>query len=411
MINTLGSPADDPGCDTSTEDCPEPRSTMPVRGLQRHAPAPLGRHPRDPFPGEFLPEDGGAPDCNLGVDGEAGCIRHLVDASMGGVMCAQPACPQGPAALPGAFTDAERDDVAAFLTAVSYPPSPLRRPSDVLTATALTGVGDFFLDRGGAISNPFTCADLNQGCHALPLGVATNSLAVGRFDAPTMRGIWDRHLLFSNGLLSSEEFLSSQGFPVQATGMSEFRSLAATFPSLFTVGYGVPVGNVWQFFNEMSVGLPGLAGRQLVLLASNRGDGPTEARANQIEQAATEGRITAVARIGTSEWRFKTGAWFAVTGPGRTRDDLRTTSEAAGLPLVLAAELPERMQAGGASRQPLLWVLDGAAGPAVPRVRVGASGTFTAFAAAIEPALASSSTACSARPAARASMRSPGTST
>jgi len=43
------------------------------------------------------------------------------------------------------------------------------------------------------------------------------------------------------------------------------------------------------------------------------------------------------------------------------------------------------MQPGGASRQPLLWVLDGAAGPAVPRVRVGASGTFTAFAAALEP--------------------------
>jgi hypothetical protein len=167
--------------------------------------------------------------------------------------------------------------------------------------------------------------------------------------------------------------------------MSEFRSLAATFPSLFTAGYGMPVGNLWQFFNEMSVGLPGLAGRQLVLLASNRGDTTTEARANQIEQAATEGRISAVARIGSSEWRFKAGAWFAVTGPGRTRDELRTTSEAAGLPLVLAAELPERMQAGGASRQPLLWVLDGAAGPAVPRVRVGASGTFTAFAAALEP--------------------------
>jgi hypothetical protein len=255
----------------------------------------------------------------------------------------------------------------------------------VLTATALTGVGDFFLDRGGAISNPFTCGDLNQGCHALPLGVATNSLAVGRFDAPTMRGIWDRHLLFSNGMLSSEEFLTAQGFPPQTTGMTELRSLSATFPGLFTPGYNVPVGNVWQFFNEMSVGLPSLAGRQLVLLASNRGDATTEARANQIQQAATEGRVTAVARIGTNEWRFASGAWMTRTGPGVARDDLRTMAEAAGLALVLTAELPERMQAGGASRQPLLWVLDGAAGPAVPRVQVGTSRTFSVFAAQIEP--------------------------
>ncbi|HEX2483993.1 MAG TPA: hypothetical protein VHQ66_01755 [Myxococcota bacterium] len=385
VINTLESPTDLPGCDTSVEDCPEPRSTMPVRGLQDTLPLHWVGTLGDPFPGVFLPEDDGAPDCNLGTDGEAGCIRHLVDASMAGVMCAQPGCPPGPAGQPGAFTAAERDDVAAFLTAVAYPPSPLRRPSDVLTATALTGVGDFFLDRGGAIANPFTCGDLNQGCHALPLGVATNSLAVGRFDAPTMRGIWDRHLLFSNGLLSSEEFLVSQGFPPQTTGMTEFRSLAATFPSLFTVGYGVPVGNVWQFFNEMSVGLPGLAGRQLVLLASNRGDATTEARANQIEQAAAEGRVTAVARIGANEWRFKAGAWLPPSGPGRTRDDLRSTSEAAGLPLVLTAELPERMQAGGASRAPLLWVLDGTAGPAIPRVQLGSSRTFTVFAAAIEP--------------------------
>jgi hypothetical protein len=385
VINTLEGPADVPGCDPATADCPEPRSTMPVRGLRDTLPLHWVGTLGDPFPGTFLAEDGGAPDCDLDVDGEVGCIRHLVDASMAGVMCAQPGCPAGPAALPGAFTAAERDDVAAFLAAVSYPPSPLRRPTDALSATALTGVGDFFLDRGGAISNPFTCADLNLGCHALPLGVATNSSAVGRFDAPTMRGIWDRHLLFSDGILSSEEFLSAQGFPPQATGMTAFRSLAATFPGFFTAGYNVPVTNVWQLFNEMSVGLPGLTGRQLVLLASNRGDATTEARADQIQQAATEGRVTAVARIGSSEWRFKGGVWLPPSGTGRTRDDLRATSEAAGLPLVLTAELPALMQAGGAARQPLLWVADGSAGPALPQLRVGASGTFTSFAAYVDP--------------------------
>jgi len=386
VINTLESPADVPGCEPASEQCPEPRSTMPVRGLQDTLPLHWVGTLADPFPGVFLAEDDGAPDCDIAVDGEVGCIRHLVDASLAGVMCAQPGCPQGPSALPGALGDAERDDLAAFLAAVAYPPSPLRRPNDVLTANALTGAGDFFLDRGGALNDPTTCADRDGGCHALPLGVTTNSSFVGRFDAPTMRGIWDRHLLFSNGILSSEEFLASQGFAPQATGMTEFRSLAATFPSLFTAGYGMQVGNLWQFFNEMSVGLPGLTGRQLVLLPSNRGDATTEARADQIQQAAAEGRITAVARVGATEWRFRAGLWWPRSGAGRTRDDLRLTAEAAGLALVLAAELPGRMAAGGPSRQPLLWVADGSpAGPAIPRVRAGTTATFSAFAAAIEP--------------------------
>ena len=58
----------------------------------------------------------------------------------------------------------------------------------------------------------------------------------------------------------------------------------------------------------------------------------------------------------------------------------------AGLPrVIITAELPAKLQAGGTARQPLLWVADNAQGPAVPRIRVGTNGTFTAFAAYIEP--------------------------
>ena len=384
VINTLESPADDPTCQPATERCPEPRSTMPVRGLRDTLPLHWVGTLADPLPNVFLAEDDGAPDCNLATDGEIGCIRHLVDASLSGVMCAQPACPTGPAGLPGALSDAERDDVAAFLAAVSYPPSPLRRPSDSLSATARTGVGDFFLDRGG-ISTPVTCADITSGCHALPLGVATNSPVVGRFDAPTMRGLWDRHLLFSDGIFGSEEFLGSAGFDPTATGMTEFRSLAATFPNLFTAAYNVPVGNIWAFVNEMSVGLPGLAGRQLLLEPANAGNATIEARADQIQTAAAEGRITAVARIGGSEWRFQAGLWRPPVGSGVPRSTLRSFGALAELPVVITAELPERLQAGGAARQPLLWVADGASGPAVPRLPAGATRTFTAFAAYVEP--------------------------
>jgi hypothetical protein len=51
---------------------------------------------------------------------------------------------------------------------------------------------------------------------------------------------------------------------------------------------------------------------------------------------------------------------------------------------VITADLPETLQAGGSARQPLLWVADNAQGPAVPRIRAGTNGSFTAFAAYVE---------------------------
>jgi hypothetical protein len=67
------------------------------------------------------------------------------------------------------------------------------------------------------------------------------------------------------------------------------------------------------------------------------------------------------------------------------RSTLRSFGAAFALPVVLTAELPERMQAGGSARQPLLWVADGASGPALPRLTANATRTFTAFAAYVEP--------------------------
>ena len=83
VINTLEGPADVPGCDAASDDCPEPRSTMPVRGLRDTIPLHWVGTLADPIPGVFLAEDDGAPDCNLATDGEVGCIRHLVDARDG----------------------------------------------------------------------------------------------------------------------------------------------------------------------------------------------------------------------------------------------------------------------------------------------------------------------------------------
>ncbi len=372
-INTALGPQDN--CN-GNDVCPEPRSTMPVRGLRDTLPLHWAGNLADPFPGAGSgpPEDPVAPDCSLAADGEVGCIRHLVDASLSGVMCDPSVCPVGPNAQLGALDDAERDEMAAFLAAVAFPPSPERRPDDVLSTTALAGVDDFFTNQGGlgqAVGQAATCANAPGGCHALPLTVATNSPVVGGFDAPSIRGLWDRFITFSNGITSTEKHLSSQGFDPKQAGMSEFGSLAATFPGLFTLVYNVPVTNIWAYINEMSVGLPGLTGRQVSLTPDNENDPATGAALATIESAASEGRITAVATLGVLEWRFTDGQWLPNRGPGLSTAALRQLGAASNAPVTVTAMLPENMVAGGAARQPLLSV------PGTPNLPVVNGGTLS----------------------------------
>lgn len=341
--------------------CPEPRSTMPIRGLRNTLPLHWAGNLADPFAGVGVgaPEDPVAPDCDLDVDGEVGCIRHLVDASLSGVMCAQsPSCAAGPTLLPGALDAGERDAMAAFLAAVAFPPSPERRPSDVLSASAAVGVNDFFLNNGSILGGG--CASDESGCHALPLTVSTNSPVVGGFDAPSIRGLWDRHITFSNGLTSSYDNLAESGFDPATTGMSEFGSLAATFPGLFTLAYSVPVTNIWALINEMSVGLPGLTGRQLDLTPTNAADAGVGASLAQIEAMADEGRITAAAAAMGVNHRFDpaSGLWVPARGASLTTAELRDLAVTSGRTIVVTAQLPQGMSIGGADRQPLLWADD-----------------------------------------------------
>jgi YVTN family beta-propeller protein len=226
VINTVTGPDDGPD---HKGEIAEPRTTMPIRGLRDTLPLHWEGTLADPIPGvnpQAVPFDT-APDCDLEVDGEIGCVRHLVDAALSGPMCqhnvpggCQPDEGQtgpGGSQLPGSLTDAERDAMAAFQLAVAFPPAPERRPDDVLSPLALGGVSDFFTNEDGEGINdgigqvlnfaPTTCADNPMGCHSLPLTHSTNSSVVGGFDAPGARGMWDRFTLFSNGIFSSEEVL------------------------------------------------------------------------------------------------------------------------------------------------------------------------------------------------------------
>lgn len=385
-INSDLGPGD--ACNPATENCPEPRSTMPIRGLRDTLPLHWVGNLADPFVGVGVGggEDPVAPDCDIFIDGEKGCIRHLVNASLSGVMCDQsPSCATGPSALAGALTNQERDDMAAFMAAVAFPPGPSRAADDVLSAGAAAGVDDFFLDNGGiggmlggAAS---TCANAAGGCHALPLTVATNSPVVGGFDAPSIRGLWDRHITFSNGFTSSYGNLAAAGFDPAAGGMSELGSLSATFPNLFTLAYGVPVTNIWSLINEMSVGLPGATGRQIDTTPANRFDAGTTAELDQMIAMADEGRVTLDVTGLFVDYRYDpaTDLWTPNTGASIDTDAMRDLSVNSGRTNVVTARLPQGMSIGGADRQPLLWSINR------PNLTAG-SPTMTVFAPYTDPA-------------------------
>ncbi|RIL06462.1 MAG: hypothetical protein DCC71_06550 [Proteobacteria bacterium] len=299
LLWVIGARCTEAGCDQE-----EQRSTMPIRGLRGTLPLHWDGTLGDPFGGRNgeVGVDGAAPPtCSL-ANGEQACFRDIVDASLAGVMCVQPGCGAGPSGLPGLLGDAEREDMALYLQQVSYPPARSRPASDVVTPLARSGFSDFFMDQGGngdATAN--TCADTTGGCHALPLGASTNSVAVGGFEAPTMRGMTDRFLQFSGGFTNPQEVLDvvagASGFGVipwdPDEGLDElvvFSSPFVAFQPLYDV---LPTG-LFQMFEEASTGHSGALGRQLTLSARTTGAGAlaaTTARLAQLEDADARGVV------------------------------------------------------------------------------------------------------------------------
>ncbi len=430
-INTVTGPDDGPD---ATGNLAEPRASMPIRGLRDTLPLHWEGVLSDPIPGvnRFAVFDE-APDCDLATDGEIGCVRHLVDAALSGPMCQHngpQGCVPGPgqtgpggANLPGNLTEAERDAMAAFQVAVSFPPSPTRRPNDRLSDAANGGVSDFFTDEDGqgirgdvgqAVNfAPATCADNAMGCHALPLTVSTNSNIVGGFDAPSARGMWDRWINFSNGITTAQEVLvqmqdcadgivspdksfvlgsGPQAFNVTikgdpcnlespqlgaflgfqfaqlpfpsgaqiydpAVGMTERGSFLSSFETIFSLVYGVRGDRIWEYQTEMSVGLPGLTGRQLELNAANATDAAVGAALAEIQEAGRLGKVTAVARgAKLREVRLlrASNRWTWPSGISMSTAELRDVVKKLGDVVTVTAELPDNISIGGPDRQPLL---------------------------------------------------------
>jgi len=344
----------------------EIRSTMPVRGLKNTLPLHWDGSLGDPFGGTNGALGGGgneAPDCDLGgPDGDHDCFLDLVDGSLAGVMCDQNgSCPPGGNEL----TAQEKDDMAVFLASVAYPPGESRAVDDVVSANALDGFSQFWVDQPGNFPGDLgdlvgvtTCGDMDGGCHALPWGTDTNSATLAGFDAPTMRGLNDRTLQFSIGISNAEEALVAanssgvvnlQGLNVTtpasefpwdpADGFQEKVTFAAAF-GIFTPVYNATVSNIFKMVLHMSTGTSGALGRQVTL------NGPSSdyALLDDLEAADTkdvinlrgdgilDGTPVTVSYIG--------GGDYQVGGSVLTRAQLEADVDAGNLIATVTAHLP-----------------------------------------------------------------------
>jgi YVTN family beta-propeller protein len=317
------------GCDPGDE----PRSTMPVRGLRGSLPLHWDGTLGDAFGGPNGSTGSGgnlAANCSIpGSGDERACFRQLVDGSLSGVMCDQTgACPPGGNQL----SEQEKDDMAAFLERVAYPPARSRPLDDVvsdaaspvtitdlsggngISANAVAGFEDFFMDQGG-VGDPNTCADSNSGCHEFPLGASTNSETLQGFDAPTMRGMTDRFLQFSIGPTFTREILEQANLGLNLGGLNAGPLEAAlawsandgpreitTFGAAFLAFEGVyntrPMDS-FQMFEEASTGTSGATGRQVMLsstttvgcVASDCGSCDTVGLLCELEEADEDGVV------------------------------------------------------------------------------------------------------------------------
>ena len=296
----------------------EPRTTMPVRGLRDSVPLHWDGALGDPFDSinGSGATDPGPPNPSVTAEGDVcsltnqeHCFRHLIEASLMGVMCDQSNCVDpGPSGEKGLLDDTERANMATFLESVSYPPARSRAWDDVPSAGALAGFQDFFMDnpegRGSFLSgaaninDPETCADSTGGCHALPLGVDSNSSTLGNFDVPTMRGMTDRYFQFSVGLTNTQEMLVGMndgidvgafvGFPpgiissiaqpfgtwTEDIGFEETFTFGVAF-AVFDAVYGGTAQNNFQLFEEASTGYSGALGRQVTINSATAAGAPS----------------------------------------------------------------------------------------------------------------------------------------
>jgi DNA-binding beta-propeller fold protein YncE len=393
LLWVIGAQCTFSGCDQE-----EPRTTMPVRGLKNTLPLHWDGTLGDPFNGRNG-ETGINATAPKNCTEDQECFRHLVNASLSGVMCDQAGgCPTNDVAQPGGLSDAEREDMATYLQSIQYPPARTRRFDDQLTAQAVAGFSDFFENKGGVNPpggnelGPETCGDVGGGgCHALPHGVGTASFFVGGFEAPTMRGITDRFVQFSAGVTVVRDILQAISIDPPgpagpgteapwspAIGFDEFTTWAVAFGSpsnniAFRAAYNVAAFDIFQMIEEMSTGQSGALGRQLTLNLRSTAPGAlpeTQAVLAVLEAADLNGVVNLQ---GSGERNgapltlsFRSDGSYRGGGLTLTRAQLISEAQAGTTTLTLAAL--QRASVNAATVQPTLFVK--------PAFATGSGGTF-----------------------------------
>jgi len=287
-----------PPCITAGCDQIQPRMTMPVRGLRDTLPLHWDGVPGDPFGGiNAVVADSGQtvpPNCS----DEHSCFRHLVDGAMATTMCDQAACPTdvNELGLAGEFSEAERDAMAVFLRSVPYPPARSRRLDDRFSPLGATGFRNFLV---GIDADHPGCSRAGA-CHSLPFWAGTNTPGTG-MDAPTFRGMTDRHLLLPNGRAGMWGLIQldvANDVPWNPRhGPDELYSWGMTFgtavvPLVNRNSAGTGPFPLFQLFEEGSTGFSAVFGRQVTL------NDQTAARGNDEELAAILERMEAAADDG-----------------------------------------------------------------------------------------------------------------
>jgi len=331
LLWNLGARCVTPGCDQA-----QPRSTMPIRGLRDTLPLHWDGVVGDPFGGINAEVNDSGIDVAPTCFDEHGCFRELVNGSLATTMCDQAGCPAdaNEQALAGAFDEETRDALAVFLRAVPYPPARERRIDDTLSPLAATGLRYFVI---GTDDGHPGCSRAG-GCHSMPFWTGTNTPSQG-FDAPTFRGIPDRHLLLPNGRsnmwgLVQLDLVSDSGWDPDH-GPDELHSWGLTFGS-----EGVPLVNrnslgagpfeLFQLFLEGSMGSSGAVGRQVTLDAETAADEETLAVLARLEEADADGVVNLHAdgtRDDNGVWRPLRLAYVDGAYEAREAPDLSFTRE------------------------------------------------------------------------------------
>jgi len=168
---------------------------------------------------------------------------------------------------------------------------------------------------------------------------------------------------------------------------------------VFALAYGVPAKNIWEMQVEMGTGLAGLVGRQIELRADNANAADTLAQIAQLEQAAADGKVVAIARTAElQELRFDPASARWANASGRLRlatAELRSLAQSKNAVFTLTAAPPAGITGGGPDRQPLLDIdpdvlaaemaLTNGQAPGIPKPAPNAPATFRVGAKYLEP--------------------------